>query len=195
MEPPRVDQKRRFGENRIVAFPRSPGGTTMATAEALLTAEEFGRRPDPGYPEELVQGRIIAMPPPQPRHGQVCAKVIPDSGSPCRRTRPWPRSQQRFRRHHRSATPIRFAVPTYPFTAYERLPKGPIPGGLPCLPAQSHRRGLLARRSLARDSQEGSMSTWRLALRSLIVLDPEPRHGPHLSRRPRTAASSDRTTI
>jgi Uma2 family endonuclease len=44
----------------------------MATAEALLTAEEFGRRPDPGHPEELVQGRIITMPPPQPRHGQVC---------------------------------------------------------------------------------------------------------------------------
>ena len=27
----------------------------MATiAEALMTAEEFARRPDPGYPEELV---------------------------------------------------------------------------------------------------------------------------------------------
>ena len=48
----------------------------MATAEALLTAEEFGSRPDPGYPEELVQGRIIAMPPPKPRHGQVCKMVI-----------------------------------------------------------------------------------------------------------------------
>ena len=33
----------------------------MATAEALMTAEEFGRRPDPGYPEELVQGRIVAI--------------------------------------------------------------------------------------------------------------------------------------
>ncbi len=48
----------------------------MATAEALLTAEEFGRRPDPGYPEELVQGRIITMAPLTPRHGQVCIKVI-----------------------------------------------------------------------------------------------------------------------
>src|SRR5271157_2278853 len=57
-------------------FPRFPGGTPMATAEALLTAEEFGRRPDPGHLEELVQGRIITMPPPQPRHGQVCVKVI-----------------------------------------------------------------------------------------------------------------------
>src|SRR5262249_15506388 len=31
--------------------------------------------PDPGYPEELIQGRIVAKPPPQPRHGQVCSKV------------------------------------------------------------------------------------------------------------------------
>ena len=47
----------------------------MATAEALMTAEEFGRRPDPGYPEELVQGRIVAMPPPDRRHGKVCART------------------------------------------------------------------------------------------------------------------------
>jgi len=47
----------------------------MATAEALMTAVEFGRRPDPGYPEELVQGRIVAMPPPDRRHGKVCGQT------------------------------------------------------------------------------------------------------------------------
>ena len=47
----------------------------MATAEALMTAEEFGQRPDPGYPEELVQGRIIKMPPADQRHGYVCLKA------------------------------------------------------------------------------------------------------------------------
>jgi Uma2 family endonuclease len=47
----------------------------MATATDLLTAEEFGSRPDPGYPEELIHGRIVTMPPPTPRHGQVCSKV------------------------------------------------------------------------------------------------------------------------
>ncbi len=46
----------------------------MATAEALMTAEEFGRRPDPGHPEELVRGRIVAMPPPDRRHGRVCLR-------------------------------------------------------------------------------------------------------------------------
>ena len=48
----------------------------MSTApQAVLTAEEFGRRPDPGYPEELVRGRIVSMPPPNRRHGQICSKV------------------------------------------------------------------------------------------------------------------------
>ena len=47
----------------------------MATALELLTAEEFGSRPDPGYLEELVQGRIVTMPPPTPRHGQICGEV------------------------------------------------------------------------------------------------------------------------
>ena len=45
------------------------------SAQSLLTAEEFGCRPDPGHPEELVQGRIVAMPPPGARHGKVCNKV------------------------------------------------------------------------------------------------------------------------
>jgi Uma2 family endonuclease len=47
----------------------------MATAEAPMTAKEFGRRPDPGYPEELVRGRIVAIPPADRRHGKVCART------------------------------------------------------------------------------------------------------------------------
>lgn len=47
----------------------------MATAELLMTAEDFGRRPDPGHPEELVRGRIIAMPLPDRLHGNVCGKA------------------------------------------------------------------------------------------------------------------------
>ena len=48
----------------------------MATAEALMTAEEFGQRPDPGYPEELVEGRIVTMPPPGRMHGYVCGNTF-----------------------------------------------------------------------------------------------------------------------
>jgi Uma2 family endonuclease len=47
----------------------------MATAEALMTATEFGARPDPGHPEELVQGRIVEMPPADRRHGYVCGQA------------------------------------------------------------------------------------------------------------------------
>lgn len=48
----------------------------MATATTpLITAEEFGRRPDPGHPEELVRGRIVRMPPPKPRHGEICMNM------------------------------------------------------------------------------------------------------------------------
>ena len=47
----------------------------MATAEALMTVEEYGQRPDPGHPEELVRGRIVALPQPKPRHGQICGQA------------------------------------------------------------------------------------------------------------------------
>lgn len=48
-----------------------------ATATALLTAEEFARRPRPadGSREELVRGEVITMPPPGFRHGKV-AQVV-----------------------------------------------------------------------------------------------------------------------
>ena len=38
--------------------------TASVTAPALLTAEQFAERPDPGYPEELVKGRVVPMPVP-----------------------------------------------------------------------------------------------------------------------------------
>ena len=47
----------------------------MATAEALMTAEEFGLRPDSEYPEELVRGRIVGLTPPDRSHGFVCNKA------------------------------------------------------------------------------------------------------------------------
>jgi Uma2 family endonuclease len=50
--------------------------TASAAAPILMTAAEFARRPDPGYPEELVRGRIVPMPPPTRRHGQICSKSV-----------------------------------------------------------------------------------------------------------------------
>ena len=100
----------------------------MATAEALMTAEEFGQRPDPGYPEELVQGRIVAMPPPDRRHGKICGQayyllrqhvdahdlghlMTNDSGIIT----------------ERDPDTVRGADVAY--YSYARLPKGPLPAG------------------------------------------------------------------
>jgi Uma2 family endonuclease len=47
----------------------------MATAEALLTAEEYRLLPDNGQPTELVRGRVVPMNMPGFRHGEVCAQV------------------------------------------------------------------------------------------------------------------------
>lgn len=50
--------------------------TASADAPTLLTVEEFARRPDPGYPEDLVRGRIVPMPPPTRRHGEICSQTV-----------------------------------------------------------------------------------------------------------------------
>jgi Uma2 family endonuclease len=49
--------------------------TAPASKTALMTAEEFSQRSDPGCPEELVRGKIVPLAIPDPRHGQICNKV------------------------------------------------------------------------------------------------------------------------
>ncbi len=49
--------------------------TASLSTPHLMTAEEYAQRPDPGYPEELVRGRIVPMPMPRPRHGEICARA------------------------------------------------------------------------------------------------------------------------
>jgi Uma2 family endonuclease len=48
----------------------------MSIATSLMTAAEFARLPDPGHPQELVRGVIVDMPPPKPRHGKICARIV-----------------------------------------------------------------------------------------------------------------------
>ena len=43
---------------------------------ALLSAEAFAERPDPGYPEELVRGEIVPGTFSKPRQGQICTEVV-----------------------------------------------------------------------------------------------------------------------
>jgi Uma2 family endonuclease len=47
----------------------------MSTAEALLTAEEFGQMPDDGRRTELVRGRIVELPPTNFLHGYICVEI------------------------------------------------------------------------------------------------------------------------
>ncbi|HEX5103439.1 MAG TPA: Uma2 family endonuclease [Pirellulaceae bacterium] len=48
----------------------------MSGANSLLTAAEFSRMADPGHPQELVRGIVVNMPPPKPRHGKICGRII-----------------------------------------------------------------------------------------------------------------------
>jgi Uma2 family endonuclease len=91
-----------------------------------MTAEEYARRPDPGHPEELVRGRIVPLPHPYRRHGQICTHAICLLG--------------RFLEDHdlghilsngtgviteRDPDTVRGA--DIAFYSYARLPKGPLP--------------------------------------------------------------------
>ena len=48
----------------------------MSTAASLLTAEEYAELPDCGSPTDLIQGQVLVMPPPFPRHGEICAQIV-----------------------------------------------------------------------------------------------------------------------
>jgi Uma2 family endonuclease len=100
----------------------------MATAEALLTAEEYRLLPDNGRPTELVRGRIVPLNIPAPRHGKICAETV--------------YLVDRFVEEHnlghvvcnnsaiiteREPDTVRGA--DVAFYSYARLPKGPIPDG------------------------------------------------------------------
>lgn len=107
--------------------------TAAQTTPGLLTAEEFARRPDPGHPEELEAGRVVPMPPPGGRHGQVCGKVCRILGN--------------FVEEHdlghvlsndsgviTARGPDSVRGPDVSFYRDERLPKGPLAKGYPDVP-------------------------------------------------------------
>ena len=98
-----------------------------------MTAEEFARRPDPGYPEKLVKGRVVRMPPPGARHGGICNKVgrllgnfaddhdlghvlSNDSGMVTERG------------------PDTVRGPDISYYSYEKIPRGGLPEGYPDVP-------------------------------------------------------------
>ncbi len=144
----------------------------MATAEALMTAEEFGRRPDPGYPEELVQGRIIGMPPPDRKYGYVCGqeyyilRLFVDEYDLGRVM-----SNDSGVITERDPDTVRGADVAY--YSYARLPKGPLPTGYgPEVPE------LVIEVRSANDSWreilEKVAEYLRAGVLTVVVLDPKP---------------------
>lgn len=96
------------------------------SATNRLTAEEFARRPDPGYPEELVRGRIVWLPHTTPRSGQIGTEVILHFG--------------RYLDEHdighlvsnhsgliTERDPDTVRGPDLAFYSYRRVPRGPMP--------------------------------------------------------------------
>lgn len=102
----------------------------MASAPALqsITAEEFGKRPDPGRPEELVRGEVVGMPPPDRLHGYVClvaASLLRAFVSERDLGRVLANDSGVITR--RNPDTVRGADVCY--YSYERLPRGPLSSG------------------------------------------------------------------
>jgi Uma2 family endonuclease len=146
----------------------------MATAEMLelMTAEQFGQRPDPGYPEELVEGRVVAMPPPDRKHGYFCGQAYyivrlfvaehelgrvmsNDSGVVT----------------ERDPDTVRGADVAY--YSYARLPKGPLPTGYgPEVPELVIE--VRSAHDVWREVLEKVAEYLRAGVLAVVVLDPEP---------------------
>ncbi len=100
----------------------------MAASEALLSIEDYLSLPDLGYPNELVRGKIVRLPVPTPRHGQICGEIVWLIG--------------RYLDAHdlghlvcndsaiiteRNPDTVRGA--DVAFYSYQRMPRGPLPDG------------------------------------------------------------------
>jgi Uma2 family endonuclease len=102
----------------------------MATAEALVTAEEYRLLPDNGRPTELVRGKIVPMNMPAPRHGEICALIVRLVGSFVHEKglgRVVCNDSGVVTERHPDT--VRGADVAYYSYSYARAPKGPLPEG------------------------------------------------------------------
>lgn len=103
--------------------------SVAAPPPALLTAEEFVRRPDAGRRQELVAGQIVESPMPPPKHGFFCSRLDRAIGNfveahELGRVA----SNDSWVKTRGGPDTVRGA--DIAFWSYERLPKGAIPDGL-----------------------------------------------------------------
>ncbi len=100
--------------------------TASVSAPSLITAEQFAERPDPGYPEELVKGRIVAMSVPKPRHGEICNKAGRIFGN-FAEERDLGRVLSNDAGVLTARSPDTVRGADVAFYSYARVPKGPLP--------------------------------------------------------------------
>jgi Uma2 family endonuclease len=147
----------------------------MATAEMLdlMTVEEFAKRGDPGYPEELVRGKVVAMTVPDGRHGYVCynaARILGEFVAKHDLGRMICNDSAIITR--RNPDSVRGADVAY--YSYERLPRGPLPPGYWSQVSEL----VVETRSPSdrwRDIHEKIAEYFNAGVTTVIVLDPGPK--------------------
>jgi Uma2 family endonuclease len=108
--------------------PRFDEEVSVSTSTTLISAEAYLRMPDNGQPTELVLGEVITMPPPTPRHGEICFRV----GYLLQRyldDRPLGRIVTNDAAVITERDPDTVRGPDVAFYSYVRVPKGPLPLG------------------------------------------------------------------
>jgi len=169
----------------------------MATAEMvkLMTAEEFGKRPDPGYPEELVRGRVAAMSVPDKRDGYVClraGRILGDFVDEHDLGRVMSNDSGVIT--DREPDTVRGADVSY--YSFSRLPRGPLAEGygneIPELVVEVRSPG-----DRWRDIQKKITEYLQAGVLAVVVLDPGPRtaHVFSADDPPRTLGAEDELTL
>jgi Uma2 family endonuclease len=102
----------------------------MATATSLMTAEQYMALPDSfDGPTELVKGELVTMPPPFPRHGEICFRIAFLLGTHLDR-----HATGRVLTNDPSMVtergPDTVRGPDVAYYSFQRIPKGPLPQGL-----------------------------------------------------------------
>jgi Uma2 family endonuclease len=102
----------------------------MATATSLMTAEEYMALPYSfDGPTELVKGELITMPPPFPRHGEICARVSYLLQNHLEKS-PKGRVLTNDSSMITDRGPDTVRGPDVTYYSHERVPKGPLSDGL-----------------------------------------------------------------
>lgn len=115
-----------------------------ATSTSLLTAEEYMALPDEfDGPTELVKGVLVTIPPPWPRHGEICSRVAYLIGRYLE-DHPIGRVLTNDSSMITERNPDSVRGPDVSYYSFDRVPKGPLPRVLlpvpPSLCSKSVRR-------------------------------------------------------